>query len=239
MSRRTWMCGLAWLLALALVTGFASGQEKKPSEEPKKLAAPQKVEPPQTPEAGKPGEKPEAGMLGGDIEEFKRMMEYGTPGEGHARLEPLVGTWRDESRWWMSPDAEPVVSKGTSEYKWTMDKRYIQQDMYGEAENKGPYGEPFHGLGLIGYDNMKKEYTCVWLDNTTTGMTIGHGTMDASGKVLTVTGESPDPATRQLNKKWRGVIRIESHDKHIYEMYSTGPDGKEAKDMEIIYTRVK
>ena len=86
---------------------------------------------------------------------------------------------------------------------------------------------------------MTKQYTYVWLDDMSTGMMLANGTADADGKTITLTGDESDPMTGQAHKKWRGVVKIESNDKNTYEMYSTGPDGKESKDMEIVYSRVK
>jgi hypothetical protein len=238
MSRRMWVGGLACVFGLALLTATASGQDKKPDQPPKKPEAPKKADEPKKAEAGKPGEKPEAGTPGGAMEEMmKKMMEYGTPGEAHKRMEPLVGKWEFEMRWWMSPGAEPQTSKGTCETKWIMGGRYLQQSVTGPGA--APEAPPFHGQGMLGYDNMKKQYFYTWIDDMSTGMMVGIGSVDATGKVITCAGECPDPMTGQLAKKWRGVVKIESNDKNTYEMYSTGPDGKESKDMEMVYTRVK
>ena len=35
------------------------------------------------------------------------------------------------------------------------------------------------------------------------------------------------------------VTRIESNDKNLFEMFGPGPDGKEFRQLEITYTRVK
>jgi hypothetical protein len=67
----------------------------------------------------------------------------------------------------------------------------------------------------------------------------GYGTCDPDGKIITMTGEASDPMSGKTNQKWRTVLRIESKDKHVFEMYGPGPDGKEFKQMEITYTRAK
>lgn len=238
MNRRTWVLGVVCMLSAGFSAATALGQEPRPGQEPAKPAVPKKAEEPKKPEVGKPVEKPEAGKPSPEMEEMmKKIMELGAPGESHKRLEPLVGKWELDIRTWMSPDAPPDVSKGKCEWKWILGGRQLQQDITGPGPT--PNAPPFHGLGLLGYDNMKKQYHYFWFDDMWTGVMIGYGTADASGKVITVSGEGPDPLTGQLNKKWRGVIKIENNDKNTYEMYSTGPDGKESKDMEIVFTRVK
>ena len=235
MMQRMSARGLTGLCALMLCTGVVWAQEKKPGQEPKKEEA-------KKPEAQK-AEKPEAGkgqpeMDPAMVEMMKRWQEFATPGEFHKRLEPLVGKWAYEVHWQMSPDAPAETSKGTGEYKWIMDGRYLQQETTA-AQPEGPDGMIMKGLGLTGYDNMKKQYFCVWIDNMGTGLMTGYGTCDPDGKVITMAGEASDPMSGKTNQKWRTVMRIESKDKHVFEMYGPGPDGKEFKQMEITYTRAK
>lgn len=238
MSRKVWAWGLlsASCLGLALL---ATAQEKKPGDEPKKPGVPAQVEKPQKPDLGQPADKPgEKPGPGAQMEELmKKCAEYGTPGEGHKCLEPMVGKFEYATKWWLTPDGEAQESKGTCEYKWILDGRFLQQDVVGPPEP--PENKPFKGLGLCGYDNMKKEYTCIWTDNMSTGMMVSYGKADAAGKVITYTGEGADPMTGNLHQKFRAIEKIESKDKHTFEYYSAGPDGKEFKMMEITYTRVK
>ncbi|MEZ0267463.1 MAG: DUF1579 family protein [Phycisphaerae bacterium] len=55
---------------------------------------------------------------------------------------------------------------------------------------------------------------------------------------MTVTSEGIDPMTDQ-KMKMKMVYTIQDKDKHTFTMYMPGPDGKEAKMMEIVYTRAK
>lgn len=159
-------------------------------------------------------------------------MKFAEPGKFHAHLKPLAGRWTQSVKMWMAPDAPPQVSKGTSEYKWILGGRFLLQKVKGDVE-----GQPFEGLGMIGYDNFKKKYTSMWADNMTTGIMTALGTCDDSGKVLTLSGKHDDVFTGTPDQKFKIITRIINKDKHVDEMYMTGPDGKEFKTMEIIYTR--
>ena len=216
-------CGLLWTLP-------ALAQEKQPPDTRKPSETPSKAEDAKKPAAAQADAEKMAEMM-------KRCMEYATTGEHHNHLDPFVGQWGFQLRWWMSPDAEPQTSQGKAEFTWIYDGKYLRQDVTAPPEE--PNGPPYNGLGLLGYDNMKKEYMSVWIDNMSTGMMYGTGKCDATGKVITITGAGPNPMTEQLDQKWRTVSRIESQDKHVFEMYMTQPDGKEIKQMEITYTRVK
>jgi hypothetical protein len=153
------------------------------------------------------------------------------PGPEHKRLEPLAGSWNVGVKMWMDPSKPPTESKGTAERKWILGGRFLQEAVKGEF-----LGQPFEGGGLTGYDNLQKKYIGVWVDNMSTGMSHSVGTADESGKVFTFTREDFDPVSGKKVKS-RDIIRIESEDKHSMDMFKEGPDGKEIKGMELVFTR--
>jgi hypothetical protein len=53
-------------------------------------------------------------------------------------------------------------------------------------------GQPFHGIGFTGYDNLKKKYVMSWMDNAATGIMYSEGTYDPATKTFTYVGECPD-----------------------------------------------
>jgi hypothetical protein len=237
MSSRMWARGLVCLCSLVVCAAVVTAQEKKPADEPKKVE-PQKI----VDEAKKlvgQGEKPAAGQPTPEqmADLMKKMQEYATPGEHHKHLDAMAGNWDVLVRWWMSPDAPPTESKGTSEFKWIFDGRYLEQTA--DMPAQGPDQPAMKGLGMYGYDNAKKQYFNTWLDNMGTGIMIGWGTCEQGGKVINMAGEYADPMTNQPNRKFRTVTRFVDKDKFVYEMFSPGPDGKEFKMMEITYTRAK
>jgi hypothetical protein len=165
-------------------------------------------------------------------QQMQAWMKYAEPGKFHAYLEPFVGRWTQTVKWWMEPNTEPDVSTGTCEYKWILGKRFLQQEVRSDSEE-----HPFAGMGLIGHDNFKKKYTGMWVDTMTTSIMTSMGTCDDSGKVFTMTGTQDDIFTGMKNQPFRAVSRIVNNDKLTDEMYMTGPDGKEYKALEIVYTR--
>ena len=173
----------------------------------------------------------EGGMDPAMMEAWKKI---GAPGEFHAHLKPLAGRWSFVTKWRMSGEQPWEESKGTAECRWILGGRFLQQIVRGEPMD--PDGERFEGYGLTGYDNGAKTYTNVWIDNMGTGTMISRGTCDASGKVFTYSGTSTDPFTGQL-KKDKSVVRIINNDKHVFEMFSFGPDGREFQSLTVTYTR--
>ncbi len=181
-------------------------------------------------------EKSESVRQNASVQDHDAMMEkwkeYATPNENHKVLGTLVGDWNNTVKSWMSPDGKPEISKGTSEIDWIMGGRFIEQAVEGTF-----MGQPFEGMGIMGYDNEKKQYQSVWIDNMGTGIMTGSGNYDPKTKTLTDQGTFSCPAEGQ--KSYRGVTKIIDKDNFTYEMYMAGPDGKEFRAMEIVYTRKK
>ncbi|MFQ5430276.1 MAG: DUF1579 domain-containing protein [Phycisphaerae bacterium] len=156
-----------------------------------------------------------------------------SPGPFHKNMDPMVGDWVAASKYSPAPGVPPEVNKGTCRNSWIMGGRFIKQEYRGKA-----MGEPFEGLGILGYDNMKKQYTSSWVDNMTTGIMADFGVCDESGKVFTFESTHPDPMTGKP-VKMKSVTRVVNKDKHVFEMFREGPDGKMFKNLEITYTRKK
>src|SRR5262245_57964290 len=95
--------------------------------------------------ASKKGEPDQAAMMAA-------MEKYATPGENHAHLKALVGSWTATVKFWMAPGAPAQESTATSECKLIMGDRYLQEEVRGSFG-----GMPFQGMGLTGYDNLKKK----------------------------------------------------------------------------------
>jgi hypothetical protein len=160
-------------------------------------------------------------------------MKYAQPGEFHKYLEPLVGNWDCSIKMWMNPGA-PQESKGTTVSKWILGGRFVQE------EASGTMGDmPFHGMGITGYDNTKNEFVAVWIDEMATSFMLTSGKCDSTGKIITMLGSYTDPMANMAQTKFKTITRIIDNNQHVYEMYNTGPDGKEFKSLELTYTRQK
>lgn len=156
--------------------------------------------------------------------------------EAHKKLDPFAGRFRAEVRLWMGP-GDPMVSTGLMTSSWDLGGRFLQQVYKGDP-NPGPFPN-FEGRGFWGYNTVTKKYEGFWIDNASTFMQNEVGTLDASGKVWTMIGEMADPQQPGRTMKKKSVIRLKDNDHHSLEMFFTGPDGKEAKAMEIQYARAK
>jgi Protein of unknown function (DUF1579) len=157
------------------------------------------------------------------------MQKAATPGEGHKKLESMIGTFDAKVKIWMDPSKPPAESVGTSVNSWVLGNRFI------ETKHQGTFmGQPFSGVGYTGYDNTTKKYEGTWMDTASTGMMVSKGTM--SGNVMTTSSTMADPTTGKMTTmKMKTTVADKDH--YTMEMWGPGPDGKEHKMMEINYTR--
>ena len=166
-------------------------------------------------------------------DDMKKWMDYMTPGEMHKMMASWDGTWNGEVTMWMAPGTQPSVNKSVAINKMIMGGRYQ------EGTTKGDFnGMPFEGKSLLAYDNAKKVFISLWIDNMGTGVMKGEGPWDPVNKSVTITGRMVDPMSGK-DLDFREIFTIIDDDNQLLEMFNTGPDGKEYKSMSLKYARVK
>jgi hypothetical protein len=159
------------------------------------------------------------------------MMKAAAPGEPQKKLARFMGDWTFTNTLWMAPGAPPVTSAGTMHGAALMGGRYVEHTWKGTM-----MGIPFEGRGTEAYDNVAKQYVNSWVDNMGTGIIHQTGVCDDAVKVCTYNGEVWDPMTNKKTAIMQVITWIDDNN-FKNEMYSPGPDGKEAKMMEIVAKR--
>ena len=153
-----------------------------------------------------------------------------TPGEQHKQLASLAGSWTTKTKEWMEPGKPPTESAGSVEMKTVLDGRFLQQEFTGEM-----MGHPYSGMGISGYDNLRKRYVSTWIDTMGTGVFVMEGTAGADGKTITLKGQHAELGGGHMSH--RAVWKIVDSNTQIFDMYGSHDGGKETKMMEITYTR--
>jgi len=153
-----------------------------------------------------------------------------TPGEPHKLFAGLAGSWTTKTKSWMEPGKPPMESTGSAELKMLLDGRFLQQEFTGEM-----MGQPFSGVGINAYDNLRKRYVTSWIDTMGTGIFMMEGTASADGKTITMRGQHAELGGGQMTH--RAVWKIVDNNTQTFDMYGTHHHGKEMKMMEIAYTR--
>ncbi len=239
MFTRNWLTHLMVAFAMVAVAGNVRAEDKKDEKKPEaKKDAPAaggekkpeaKPADPKAADAKKPeAKKDDKG--GHDAGSMASPM-----GPEHAVLKQMAGNWDFVTKWKMAPTDPWIETKGSSKVEVIFDGRYARQELNGAPMAEG--APAFQGRGVTGYDVNRKQYVNAWIDNHETGIFLSYGTADATGKVITYSGEAPDHANPSKMTKVKSVYKIKDDKTHVFEMYNTGPDGKEYVSLEVTYTK--
>jgi uncharacterized protein DUF1579 len=161
------------------------------------------------------------------MEVYKKLA---TPGEPHKQLESLSGSWTTQTKEWMEPGKPPTEASGSADMKMVLDGRFLQQEY-----SSTMMGQPYSGIGITAYDNLRKKYVSTWIDSMGTGIFLMEGTASADGKTITLKGGHDEPGGGHMTH--RAVWKIVDSNTQTFDMYGTHGHGKEMKMMEITYTR--
>lgn len=161
----------------------------------------------------------------------KKMQDFSTPSEAHKMLAQYAGKWSFVTKFWM-PDGKVEETKGSATMKMILGGRFLQQEMSGTS-----MGQPFTGIGITGYDNLKKVYDNVWLDSMSTAIMNAKGNYDSSTKTLSETGEFTCPMEDDNTADFRSVWEFKDKNNMVFTMYTKANGASETKMMEMTYKR--
>lgn len=166
-------------------------------------------------------------------EMMKLWQEYATPGKPQEHFKYFEGLWTVETKNWQSPDFKPSTSTGIAKAEVIFGGRYLLMEYEGTFD-----GMKFEGMSISAYDNAKKKYQTIWIDNFGTGLYQTEGTCSADFKECTDEGEWYDPI-RKKDFKLKTVTKIIDENHYRYEMFVTYPNEKTFKSLEMVYKRKK
>ncbi|HZW10788.1 MAG TPA: DUF1579 domain-containing protein [Phycisphaerales bacterium] len=165
------------------------------------------------------------------------MKELCEPVEEHELLKRMEGKWDCVAKFYMGgPDAPPTESKGSSDNRLVMGGRYVVQNFKMDEF----MGEPFEGMGIVGFDRAEGKYVNDWIDTWSTGIMSMTGEYDEATETMDWRGTyvmpSPDGGKQEMPA--HHVIKYVGDDKIVMEFWETNPEnGEEYKGGEITYTR--
>lgn len=167
---------------------------------------------------------------GDQAEMMKKWQDYMTPSTVHQAFAKMAGNWNASVTTIMG--GQEMKSEGSGVYEVILGGRYLKSSFKSTM-----MGMPFEGFGLDGYDNATKQYLSVWMDNFGTGIMYLKGKMDDATKTVVYTGMIVDPMSGN-EVPTKTTMKMIDDDHSVMEMFSF-ENGKEVKNMQIDYTRVK
>jgi len=172
---------------------------------------------------------------------MERMVELSKPGENHKLLAGLAGTWEYTGKHFPSdPKEKPIEISGSCVRKALWEERYFLAEDTGQ-KLKMPWAEgrevASKDIIIDGYDNVKRKFVRAIIDNHwDTGMLSFEGSYDAATKTITYDAELEDSPGVKTKTRW--LLKILDNDHYMEEIYEDN-DGRQVKDTEIHFTRVK
>jgi hypothetical protein len=174
------------------------------------------------------------------------MVRNGQPGEMHKRLDALVGEWDVEVKFY--------IAGGTAEKPLIANDLICRREWIAETGNRHlrdvtqgtVAGDPYYRLGILSYATMDRRYEWNTVDALNAGMMTykgAKGSARATGDIV-MTGEFTDQGLlgdgyAGKNIGQRTVIKIETSDRHVFDMYFKPPGEKERLAAHGVYTRRK
>lgn len=146
--------------------------------------------------------------------------EFPGPEKEHQWLQKFVGEWATTSKATMGPDQPPMECTGTIKSRmmggfWVVNEIKISFQ-----------GDPMLALQTIGYDAAKKKYVGTWVDSATNHMWLYEGTIDESGKKLTLEAEGPNFMSEGKLTKFRDAYEFKTPNHIIVTSSMLGNDGQ-------------
>ena len=155
------------------------------------------------------------------------------PRKEHELLKHFAGEWETEGEMVAGPGMPPVKSKGTESAKLLGDF-WIVSELKGEC-----MGVQMTGVMTVGYDAKKQKYVGTWVCSMCDWLCHYEGTVDATGKVLTLECEGPSPADPTKLVKMKDVTELKDKDHRVLKSYLQTEDGKWVQFLTMTATRKK
>ena len=227
--KRSWIGAIALLLLAGFMATGVIGQDKK-KDKPKAKPAPKAEKAPEAKTS--PTEAPPPGAA--DQAAMEAMAQAAAPGPHHKFLEQLAGSWEITNRIYMAgPDGPALESKSSQEQRMILGGRFLQGEVRGEL-----MGMTHEGQGTYGYDNVKRQFVATWLDNTSTALLTMRGSLDQTGKILTLYGTMDDAMTGERDKMIKYVLTVVDENTYTFGIFDLVA-GENYKVVESTYTRRK
>lgn len=159
--------------------------------------------------------------------------ELPKPASEHQRLSQFAGEWEVTAETVPAPGQEAIKCTGTESA--TMVGGFW---LVGRSE-ASMFGMPVNNLLTIGYDPAKKKYVGTFVCSMDSTLWTYEGTMDETGRKLTLETEGPSPLDPKKTAKYRETLELKDKDHKVFTSFMKGDDGEWVKIVTMEYRRKK
>jgi hypothetical protein len=167
-------------------------------------------------------------------EEAANIPDTPVPVKEHGWLQQFVGEWVTSVEVMMEPGQPPTQGKGEESARMLGGFWLIGE---GKGEMEGVQGA-MTSLLTLGYDAEKRKYVGTWVDSMNSYLWKYEGSVDASGKVLTLETVGPCPLKPGL-VRFREVTEFRSKDHRVFTSSMQDDDGRWVTLVRADYRRKK
>ena len=153
------------------------------------------------------------------------------PRQEHRWLHKLVGDWTYEGEAQMKPGQPAARFSGTESVR-----KIGELWVIGEASGPMPGGEMATNVLTLGYDPQKQAFVGTWIGSPMAQLWVYEGSLDASGRTLTLNTEGPSMLGEGL-AQYREVIELLDDDRRTFTSQFQGEDGSWQQMMTMTYRR--
>lgn len=151
----------------------------------------------------------------------------------HEWLSRLVGRWTSEAKCSAGSDQPPETFRGTEVVR-SLGGLWILC----EGEGDMPGGGKALSVITLGFDPAQSRFVGTFIASVMTHLWVYNGSLDATGKVLTLDAEGPDWSNDNKLAKYHDIITIVDDDHRMLTSEKLNDDGTWTQFMESHYHRV-
>ncbi|MCC6677102.1 MAG: DUF1579 domain-containing protein [Phycisphaerales bacterium] len=148
-------------------------------------------------------------------------MDIPAPESQHKWLSQWIGDWTYEHECSAGPGQPAMKLAGRETIRAVGDLWIV-----GESRGEMLSGAPAIMIITLGYNPAKKRFVGTWIGSMMTHLWIYDGSLDETGRILTLNSEGPSFSAENKLAQYKDVFEIKSPDHRILTSHSLGEDGK-------------
>jgi hypothetical protein len=138
----------------------------------------------------------------------------------HEWLRQFIGEWTSRGEGTAEPGQPAMTCEGTTSSR-PLGEFWVVSTI--QIEMSGVRVDAFQTLG---YDPNKKKYISTWIDSMVNHMWLSEGTVDTSGRILTLEADGPHMLVPGKTARFRDTYEFKSKDEIATTSSILGDDGK-------------
>ena len=159
--------------------------------------------------------------------------EFPQPQKEHEWLQQFVGEWETEAECTIAPGQPPIKCEG-------VEKAEMLGGFWMTARGQSEMmGMKISSVLTIGYDPEQEKYVGSWIDSMSSYLWHYAGSVDKSGKALTLLTEGPCHLRPGEVCKFKEVVEFKSADERVFTSSVQGEDGEWTTFVTVKYRRKK